>query len=237
MRSRVAAPVRLKVTYKTPESLLGELTKSVGRGGVRIESKRSLAIGTEFVFELNSPGVSAPVEIAGRVLSVSEVAAGRYALMIRYEPPKDRQGLDAVLRRIFETSKFDKKRTAPRIPVHVRATENKPNAPTYRLRDISRGGVGVDVEAERLPAHLKVGAAFLLQMKLSTGQLTLPGEIVWAVTARSGTVPPSVGVRFGKLQPKMAELLDELLTLKALPTPPWIARVFFGPDAASAGAR
>lgn len=230
----MAAPVRLKVTYKTPESLLGELTKSVGRGGVRIESKKALPVGTEFVFELNSPGVAAPVEIAGRVLSVGEIAAGRYALMIRYEPPKDRQGLDAVLRRIFETAKFDRKRAAPRIPVHVRATENRPNAPTYRLRDISKGGVGVDVEAEKLPSHLKVGAAFLLQMKLTSGQLSLPGEIVWAVTTRSGTVPPSVGVRFGKLPPKTEAMLDDLLTLKALPTPPWIARVFFGPDAAAA---
>lgn len=58
-------PVRLKVAYKTPESLLGELTKSVGRGGVRIETKKSLPVGTKFVFELRSPGVRDAVEVSG----------------------------------------------------------------------------------------------------------------------------------------------------------------------------
>ncbi len=230
----MSPPVRLKVTYKTPESLLGELTRSVGRGGVRIESKKALPIGTEFVFELRSPGVREPVEVSGRVMSVSEVAPGRHALLIKYEAPKEREGLDAVIRRIFETAQFDKKRKAPRIPMHVRATENKPASPTYRLRDISLGGVGVDVEGETLPSHLRVGTAFLLQLKLSTGQLSLAGEVVWAVATRSGTVPPCVGVRFKALEPKMAALLDDLLKLKALPTPPWIARVWFGADALAA---
>jgi Tfp pilus assembly protein PilZ len=230
----VSPPVRLKVTYKTPESLLGELTKSVGRGGVRIESKKALPIGTEFVFELRSPGVREPVEVLGRVMSVSEVTPGKHALLIKYEAPKQRGGLEAVIRRIFETAQFDKKRSSPRIPMHVRATETRPSSPTYRLRDISQGGVGVDVEGDVLPAHLKVGAAFLMQLKLSTGQLSLPGEIVWAVSTRSGTVPPCVGVRFRQLDTKSADLLDDLLKLRALPTPPWIARVWFGPEALAA---
>lgn len=230
----MSPPVRLKVTYKTPESLLGELTKSVGRGGVRIESKKALPIGTEFVFELRSPGVREPVEVLGRVMSVSEVTPGKHALLIKYEAPKQRGGLEAVIRRIFETAQFDKKRSSPRIPMHVRATETRPSSPTYRLRDISQGGVGVDVEGDTLPSHLKVGAAFLMQLKLSSGQLSLPGEIVWAVSTRSGTVPPCVGVCFRQLDTKSADLLDDLLKLRALPTPPWIARVWFGPEALAA---
>jgi hypothetical protein len=222
-------PVRLKVAYKSPESLLGELTKSVGRGGVRIETKKALPVGTKFVFELRSPGVRDPVEVWGTVLTVTETAPGRYALHIRYEPPKNRVGLDGVIKRIFETSRYDKKRKFPRIPLHVRATENRPDAPTYRLRDISSGGVGIDIEADTLPRHIKVGAPFLIQMKLTTGTLSVPGQVVWAVTTRaSDTLPPRVGVAFGELDAKTAQLLDDLLTLKALPTPPWIARVQFG---------
>lgn len=134
-----------------------------------------------------------------------------------------------MIKRIFETSQFDKNRKAPRIPLHVRATENKPDAPTYRLRDISAGGVGVDVEADTLPQHIRVGTAFLIQMKLTTGMLTVPGQVVWAVTTRSSdTLPPRVGVAFSGLKPAVAEMLNDLLTLKALPTPPWIARVTFG---------
>lgn len=225
-------PVRLKVAYKTPESLLGELTKSVGRGGVRIETKKALPVGTKFVFELRSPGVREAVEVSGTVMSVAESAPGRFVLHIRYEPPRNRQGLDGVIQRIFEASEFDKKRKSPRIPLHVRATENKPDAPTYRLRDISAGGVGIDVEAETLPRHISVGTPFLIQMKLTTGVLSIGGEVVWAVTTRSSaTLPPRVGVAFGKLKPQVSQMLNDLLTLKALPTPPWIARVSFGADA------
>ena len=225
-------PVRLKVSYKSPESLLGELTKSVGRGGVRIETKKALPVGTKFVFELRSPGVREPVEVSGTVLTVTETAPGRFVLHIRYEAPTNREGLDGVIKRIFETSQFDKKRKSPRIPLHVRATENSPGAPTYRLRDISAGGVGIDVEADALPRHIKVGVPFLIQMKLTTGTLSVPGQVVWAVTTRSSdTLPPRVGVVFGELQPKVAQMLNDLLTLKALPTPPWIARVMFGDDA------
>lgn len=224
-------PVRLKVAYKSPESLLGELTKSVGRGGVRIETKKALPVGTKFVFELRSPGVRDPVEVSGTVMTVTETSPGRFVLHIRYEPPRNRLGLDGVIKRIFEASQFDKKRKAPRIPLHVRATENKPDSPTYRLRDISAGGVGIDVEADTLPRHIKVGMPFLIQMKLTTGVLSVPGQVVWAVTSRSSdTMPPRVGVAFGQLKPQTSQLLDDLLTLKALPTPPWIARVLFGAD-------
>ena len=167
-------PVRLKVAYKSPESLLGELTKSVGRGGVRIETKKALPVGTKFVFELRSPGVRDPVEVSGTVMTVTETSPGRFVLHIRYEPPRNRLGLDGVIKRIFEASQFDKKRKAPRIPLHVRATENKPDSPTYRLRDISAGGVGIDVEADTLPRHIKVGMPFLIQMKLTTGVLSVP---------------------------------------------------------------
>ena len=209
--------------------MLGELTKSVGRGGVRIEAKKAVPVGTKFVFELRSPGVPDAVEVAGTVMTVSETAPGRFVLHIRYEPPRNRAGLDGVIKRIFETSQYDKKRKAPRIPLHVRATENRPEAPTYRLRDISAGGVGIDVEADTLPRHVKVGVPFLIQMKLTTGMLSVPGQVVWAVTTRSSdTLPPRVGVAFGTLAPQVSQLLEDLLTLKALPTPPWIARVSFG---------
>ncbi|MBL8914244.1 MAG: PilZ domain-containing protein [Archangium sp.] len=222
-------PVRLKVAYKTPESLLGELTKSVGRGGVRIETKKSLPVGTKFVFELKSPGVKESVEVSGTVLTVTETAPGKYVLHIKYEPPKGRQGLDAVIKRIFETAAFDKKRKTPRIPLHVRATEDRPDAPTYRLRDISSAGVGIDVESDALPRHIKVGGGFSISMRLTTGVLNVTGQVVWLVSTReSATVPPRVGVSFGRLDPAVAQMLDDLLTLKALPTPPWIARLTFG---------
>ncbi|MCU0695309.1 MAG: PilZ domain-containing protein [Myxococcaceae bacterium] len=228
------APIRLKVGYKTPETLLGELTKSVGRGGVRIEAKKTVPVGTKFVFELKSVGVKESVEVSGTVQTVTETAPGRYVLHIRYEPPRNRQGLDAVLKRIFEATEKDVRRRTPRVPLHVRATENSPNSPIYRLRDLSRGGMGLDVECEILPTYLQVGTPTLVQMRLTTGQLAAHGEIIWVVQPdASKAMPARVGVHFGKLSPAAATMLDDLLTLKALPQPPWIARLAFGNDALS----
>lgn len=226
-------PIRLKVGYKTPETLLGELTKSVGRGGVRIEAKRSVPVGTRFVFELRSAGVAEIVEVQGTVQTVTETAPGRFVLHIRYEPPRDREGLDAVLHRIFEISTKDLRRRVARVPLHLRATENKPDSPVYRIRDLSSTGMGLDVECESLPAHLIVGQSALVQMRLTTGQLAAHGEVVWVMEPnKSRSIPARIGVRFTNLPPQALKMLDELLTLRALPQPPWIARLAFGTDAA-----
>ncbi len=224
-------PVRLKVAYKSPEALVGELTRSVGRGGVRIESHRALPIGTRFVFELKSQGVGAVVEVPGTVMSVSESAPGRWILHIRYEPPQEREGLDAVINRIFETARVDAKRKHARIPLQVRAVEDKPHAPTFRLRDISIGGVGIDVESEKVPAYIRAGVPFVLQMKLTRGHLLVRGEVAWVVQTRADGLTPRVGVTFSEVPEKTTRLLGDLLSLRVLPSPPWIARLAFGEDA------
>jgi hypothetical protein len=223
--------VRLKVSYKSPEALLGELTRSVGRGGVRIESQRAVPVGTRFVFELKSVGLKRAVEVNGLVMSVSESSPGRWVLHIRYEPPRDREGLDAVLGRIFETAQADVKRRHARLPLQVRAVEDRPSSPVFRLRDISVGGVGIDVEADKLPAHIVVGAPFTLQMRLSTGTLQLLGEVAWAVTWHEEGFMPRVGAVFFEPDAAMRALLDDLLNLTAMPAPPWIARLAFGDTA------
>ncbi len=118
------------------------------------------------------------------------------------------------------------------MPVQVRAVENKPDVPNYRLRDLSLGGVGIDVEGARVPEHIHVGASFLMQVKLEPGTLSVHGEVVWAVDATPDSpLPARFGVRFGPLSPSTRELLTDFIALRALPAPPWIARLFFGRDA------
>jgi Tfp pilus assembly protein PilZ len=190
-------------------------------------------VGTKFVFELKSVGVRDPVEVQGTVASVSESAPGKWVLHIRYEQPRSREGLDAVIGRIFEGARADLKRRHARVPLQVRAVEDKPHAPVFRLRDISRGGVGIDVEGNSLPAYIQVGTAFMLQMKLTEGTLAVGGEVAWAVTSKQDAFPPRVGVRFTHVSSDMRGLLEELLALRAMPSPPWIARLRFGPDASA----
>ncbi|MEW5739365.1 MAG: PilZ domain-containing protein [Myxococcota bacterium] len=223
--------VRLRVGYKSPEALLAELTKSVGRGGVRIESKKSLAVGTSFVFELHSAGVRDAVEVFGTVMSVTESAPGRHVLHIRYEPPRNRKGIDSVLRSIVNASRSDAKRKHPRIPLHVRAVEDRQDSAIFRLRDISKGGVGIDVDGDVMPKHVRQGVPFLMRMKLSTGPLIVTGEVVWTVATRVDGLPLRLGVAFTRLPPENEQMLDDLLNLRALPAPPWIARLTFGAEA------
>lgn len=229
-------PIRLKVTYKSPESLLGEFTRSVGKGGVAIESRRAVTVGTSFIFELRAKGVSQSVEVVGEVVQVTPAGKGKYLLNIRYDPGTDRQGIDAVLQRIFDAHKFEKVRRFPRVPLHLRATEEQPYSPSYLVRDVSRGGVGLEIESTTLPKTVRVGSPFLLEIWLSLGTLALHGEIVWVFVPpedRIKLVNPSFGVNFGKLRQDTFERLEKIVQLRGLPPPPWRARVSFGMDAVS----
>lgn len=231
-----ARAIRFKVTYKSPEALIGEFTRSVGKGSVALESNRPLAVGTRFLFEMHTKGVAEYVEVTGQVIHVRPAAPGKYLLGIRYDPGQERKGIDAVLRRIFEDHRAEKVRRHPRVPIYLRATEDTPYSPSFLIRDISRGGAGVEVESPALPRAVYVGAAVLLDVWTSLGPLSLPGEVVWQVIPpndRTRWINPSFGVSFGRLRADIVERLEKIVTLRGLPPPPWKARISFGLDARS----
>lgn len=226
--------VRLKVAYKTPQSLVGEYTRSVGQGGVTLETRRSLPLGTRFTFEMHAGGVPRPVEVLGEVVQVEPRARDRYLLTVRYGAAQDRGGLDAVLQHIFAQDERTGLRRFPRLPLHVRALEGRPLSPSFVVRDISRGGVGLEVSAPALPRMVQVGTPFLLEMDMKEGPLMLHGEVVWTSTVpRKGSdaVTPGFGATFGRLRPDMLARLEALMALESLPPAPWKARVSFGMDA------
>jgi hypothetical protein len=223
----------LKVAYKTPTALLSEFTRSVGRGGVAIESRRSLPVGTRFVFELFAQGITDPIEVYGEVLTVRPAPRNRWLLEIKYEAPTERRSIDNVIARIFEAQDNERKRKHARIPLQLVASDDGPDAQAYALRDISRGGLCLESNAPALPRNVRVGTPFLLELKLSIGPLLLHGEIVWAFNPPRdrSLLSPSFGVKFGKLRPDTLERLDRILTLRGLPPPPWKAQVAFGLEA------
>jgi hypothetical protein len=228
--------VRLKVNYKSAHTLISEFTRSVGKGGVTIESRKTVPLGTRFIFELYANGVTQPVEVFGQVLQISPALHGKHFLHIRYDPATDRKGLDVLIQRIFEAHQYEKARKHPRIPLNLRGTEDAPYSPQYVIRDISLGGVGVELEADRLPSHLRIGRPFLLEVWLSLGTLMLHGEILWTFnppTERAKLLNPAFGVQFGKLRPDTVERLEEIIRLHGLPRPPWKARLSFGMEAVS----
>ena len=229
-------PVRLKVNYKSAHTLIAEFTRSVGQGGVTIESRKTVPLGTRFVFELFAQGVKQPVEVFGQVLQVSPGLHGKHLLHIRYDPATDRKGLDVLIQQIFEVHRYEKVRKHPRVPLNLRGTEDAPYSPQYVVRDISLGGVGVEVEAEKLPAHVQISRPFLLEVWLSLGTLMLYGEILWTShppPERAKLLNPAFGVQFGRLRPDTLERLEAIVKLQGLPPPPWKARLSFGMDAVS----
>ena len=229
-----AAPVRLKVNYKSAESLLGEYNRSVAQGHVAIESRKELPLGTRFVIELRASGIPAAVEVLGEVVEVIPFNSGKYLLGIRYDPGPDRSGVEAVLSRIFAAQEHEKMRRYPRIPINLRANEDLIDSTPYVVRDISRGGAGVVVELPGMPSDVVVGAPFLLELRIGEFGLALPGEVAWAVSPpaeRSLWFSPAFGVSFFSLEAEKGQKLDQLLTLTNLPKAPWKARVWVGPDA------
>jgi hypothetical protein len=229
--------VRLKVAYKTPQSLVGEYTRSVGQGGVTLETRKALPVGTRFTFELHAGGMPRPVEVLGEVIKVEPKPGERFQLTVRYDSTGDRSPLDAVLQFIFAQEEQNGLRRFPRLPLHVRAQEGDPRAPAFYVRDISRGGVGLEVEAPALPLEVKVGTPFFMEMDMTEGPLLLHGEVAWTSSVpRKGmaqAVTPGFGATFGRLRPDMLQRLEALMALEHLPPAPWRVRVSFGLDAVS----
>jgi hypothetical protein len=227
--------IRLRIAYRSAEAALRELTRNVQRGYVTLETRRPVEPGTRFVFELHGTGVDPPAEVAAEIVELHPTTDGAFSVKLKYKHGEHRQGLDALLRHVFDAQKQDRLRRAPRLPLNVRATEAQSKTTTYVVRDLSTGGLGIEIEAKTLPSAVHVGAAFLLEIDLPNGVMPLHGEISWIASAltKEGAVRPSFGVSFGKLRAVAQDTVKRLLTHRGLPPPPWSARVSFGMDAIS----
>jgi hypothetical protein len=199
-------PVRLRISYRSPESLLQAFTKSVGKGGVSLPSARPLERGTRFLFELTAESVTHPVEVLGEVVDVRRSASGEYFLNIRYVPGRSRKGLDAALMKLFEQHRHEKMRRYPRVPVHLKA---QGTTQIWSVRDLSRGGAGVELEQGSCPAMpgsgsrcCRAGPALASGRPCSTGRSSGPPGHAAAPHR------PGAGVEFGRLAGKMPRALD-----------------------------
>jgi hypothetical protein len=82
-----SAPVRLRISYRSPESLLQAFTKSVGRGACRCRVSGRWA-GTRFLFELTAESVTHPVEVLGEWWTTA-LGLGEY---LNIQPGRSRRG-------------------------------------------------------------------------------------------------------------------------------------------------
>ncbi len=67
-REHGRAPIELKVDYKKLNSFFADYTKNISKGGTFIKTKKTLPVGTRFLFRLTVPGRKQPFELNGEVV-------------------------------------------------------------------------------------------------------------------------------------------------------------------------
>jgi type IV pilus assembly protein PilZ len=67
-REHGRAPIELKVDYKKLNSFFADFTKNISKGGTFIKTKKTLPLGTRFLFRLTVPGRETPFELNGEVM-------------------------------------------------------------------------------------------------------------------------------------------------------------------------
>ncbi len=67
-REHGRAPIELKVDYKKLNSFFADYTKNISKGGTFIRTKKTLPVGTRFLFRLTVPGRAKPFELNGEVV-------------------------------------------------------------------------------------------------------------------------------------------------------------------------
>ncbi len=98
-RDAARHPIALRVEYKRINNFFADYTRNISRGGTFIATARPLPIGTEFVFELVIPSLSAPLRLHGVVtwrIEPSEESADKPAGMgirFRYQTDDERQAV------------------------------------------------------------------------------------------------------------------------------------------------
>jgi type IV pilus assembly protein PilZ len=104
-REHGRAPIQLKVEYKKLNSFFADYTKNISKGGTFIKTKKTLPVGTRFVFRLTVPGRPKPFELNGEVVHAS--ATGDEAGMgIRFvwNEDRDRRSFEAVVEQLMQDS-------------------------------------------------------------------------------------------------------------------------------------
>ena len=67
-RREQRAPIELKVEYKRLNTFFYDYTKNISKGGTFIKTKKTLPLGTRFLFRLTVPGRAKPFELNGEVV-------------------------------------------------------------------------------------------------------------------------------------------------------------------------
>ncbi len=104
-REHARAPIELKVDYKKLNSFFADFTKNISKGGTFIKTKKTLPIGTRFLFRLTVPARDAPFQLLGEVVH-AEAGGDEPGMGIRFvwDDDRDRVEFESVVEGLMSES-------------------------------------------------------------------------------------------------------------------------------------
>ncbi len=104
-RDHARAPIELKVDYKKLNSFFADYTKNISKGGTFIKTRKTLPVGTRFLFRLTVPGRQRPFELNGEVVH-SNAGDEEPGMGIRFvwTADRDRQAFEGVVEGLMADS-------------------------------------------------------------------------------------------------------------------------------------
>jgi type IV pilus assembly protein PilZ len=104
-RAHGRAPIELKVDYKKLNSFFADYTKNISKGGTFIKTKKSLPIGTRFLFRLNVPSRPHPFELVGEVVwSKADGEDAGMGIRFIYDRDGQREDFERVVEQLMSDS-------------------------------------------------------------------------------------------------------------------------------------
>jgi PilZ domain-containing protein len=141
-------PIRLRAFYRSPGTLLRELSRALNRGHTTLRGESGLPAGTRLVLVMVANALTEPIEVMGTITECRRRGA-RFATGLRYDfdlgPHRARIAAAVeVLKR--ETRR---PRREPRIPLALRVDAR---GLAVTLINASRGGGQIELRGAKVPA-------------------------------------------------------------------------------------
>lgn len=215
-RSEIRQPIRLRVTFKSVHALVSEYTTSVSRGGCTIRSPVAVPPDTVFMMELSLEGQTRrTLEIEGKVIHATPRKDKGFDVGISYvaaSPPR-RIATTRFLDEVFAEQLANRKHS--RVPVNLIAEDSASSRVHFLVRDLSRGGMGLKLPAERtLSADVTEGQAVQITVwHDGDEEFVLDSTVVRLDRGAPPKKPASIGLRFVNLSEANQRLIDALLYL------------------------
>ncbi len=104
-RSAPRAPIDLKVEYKKKNSFFADYTKNISKGGTFIKTKKTLPIGTQFLFKLSVPDRPEPFQLLGEVVwARADGEDPGMGIRFVYSDERQRENFASVVERMMAES-------------------------------------------------------------------------------------------------------------------------------------